>query len=216
MGRLKLKKTKDWKAKFRPYNYRDLFEKAVERTVELGLPEPEIQYVNLSYFTPERLNAFGEFIAKEFAPLFADGLVATCVIVHSGLLDAVEGFFGCHAYFTVGSVTTPRGEMYPLSEEMVRKWLKDKVNVFDLEIHTWITLDSMEIIDMTFLPTIANVSGRPELYKQVATNPDFLPHAQPQNADDPLTLPNGMRYNPFLLGREFLTRLGAETISINY
>jgi len=212
MGRLKLKKTKDWKAKFRPYNYRDLFEKAVERTVELGLPEPKIQYVKLSYFTPDCLDAFGKFIAKEFAHVFAYGLVATCVIVHSGLLDAVEEFFGCHAYFTVGSVTTPKAEMYPLSEEEVRKWLKDKVNVFDLKIHAWITLDSMEIIDMTFLPTIANISERPEHNKQIAINPDLLPRAQSQNVDDLSTLPNGMRYNPFLIGREFLTRLGAETI----
>lgn len=216
MGKFKLKKTKDWKAKLRPYSYHDLFEAAVERTCGLGLEEPEIIYTAQSYFTPERLRAFGDFIVKEFAPALAQGLNATCIIVHTGLLGAVEEFFSCRAYLTVGSVFTPKAEMYPISEQQVRKWLAEKVNVMDLELHAWITLDSLEILDMTFLPTIAYASKRWELgNKPVATNPDLLPRAQPQGPD-PSTLPNGLRYNPFVVGQDFLTQLGLETIYISY
>ncbi|MDT5061152.1 MAG: hypothetical protein QOH63_1611 [Acidobacteriota bacterium] len=216
MGKFKLKKTKDWKAKLRPYSYRDLFEAAVERTGDLGLEEPEIIYTDQSYFTPERLRAFGEFINQEFAPALERGLVATCVIVHTGLIGAVKEFFSCEVYLTIGSVTTPKGEMYQITEQQARRWIAEKVNVKDLEIRAWLTLDSLEILDMTFLPTIAHVSGRRELEnKPIAVRPDSLPRAQPQGPD-PSTLPNGLQYKPFVVGQDFLTQLGLETVSINY
>jgi hypothetical protein len=216
MGKLKIKKSKDWKAKLRPYSYRDLFEQAIERTVDLGLEEPNVVYSGNTYFTHERVNSFRSFIAEEFAPALERGLVATCIIVHTGLIGAVEEFFSCKAYFTLGSVTTPNGEMYAITEQLARRWLAEKVDFRDLEIHGWITLDSMEILDMTFLPTVAYVSGRQELSnKLIAIRPESLPRAQPQGPHAS-TLPNGMRYNPFVVGQDFLTQLGLETVYIDY
>ena len=215
MGSLKIKKTKNWKAKLRPYRYRDLFEQAVERTVELGLPAVDVEYVDARHFSPERVSEFGSFVAREFAPALAGGLSATCMMVHSGLVGAVEEFFRCGAYLTVGPVTTPKGELYPLTSEQVRRWMTEKVDARDVELHAWITLDSMEILDMTLLPTIADVSGRPEIAKTIATHPDLLPRAQPQGPD-PATLPNGLRYSPFVVGLAFLERLGLPTVHINY
>ena len=215
MGRLKIKKSKDWRAKLRPHRYRDLFEQAVERTAELGLPAVDVEYVDARHFSPERVKEFGSFVAGEFAPILAGGLSATCIVVHSGLVGAVEEFFRCKAYFTVGPVTTPKGELYPLSAEQVRRWMTEKVDARDVELHAWITLDSMEILDMTLLPTIADVGGRPEIAKPIATHPDLLPRAQPQGLD-PATLPNGLRYSPFVVGQAFLERLGIATVYINY
>ena len=215
MGRFKIKKSKDWKAKLRPYRYRDLFEQAVERTAELGLPDVDVEYVDARHFSPGRLKEFGSFVAEEFAPALAGGLAATCIVVHSGLVGAVEEFFKCKAYFTVGSVITPKGEMYPLSAAQVHRWMTEKVDARDVELHAWITLDSMEILDMTFLPTIADVSRRPEIAKPIATHPDLLPRAQPQGPD-PAMLPNGLRYSPFVVGQAFLERLGLATVHINY
>lgn len=215
MGRFKIKKSKDWKAKLRPYRYRDLFELAVERTAELGLPAVDVEYVDARHFSPGRLKDFGSFVAEEFVPALTGGLSATCIMVHSGLVGAVEEFFKCRAYFTVEPVITPKGEMYPLSAAQVRRWMTEKVDARDVELHAWITLDSMEILDMTFLPTIAEVSGRPEVARPIATHPDPLPRAQPQGTD-PATLPNGLRYSPFVVGQAFLERLGLATVHINY
>lgn len=135
MGNYKIKGSKDWKAKLRPYSYRDLFERAVERTAEFGLPAPDVEYVDTSYFSPDRLDAFGAFVAEEFAPVLAGGLSATCIMVHSGLVGAVEEFFRCRAYLTIGPVTTPKGELYPLSEGQVRRWMAEKVDARSLELH---------------------------------------------------------------------------------
>ena len=215
MGRFKIKRRKDWKAKLRPYSYWDLFEQAVERTAELGLPAPEVEQVNTVHFGLGRLEAFLSFVNKEFTPALACGLSSTCLIVHSGLVEAVEEFFRCKAYLTIGPVTTPKGKLYPLSEEQVRQWMTVGVDASKVNLHAWITLDSMEILDMTLFPTIADVSGKPELARPIATQPDLLPRAQPQG-DDPATLPNGLRYEPFVVGQTFLERLGLKIIHVNW
>jgi hypothetical protein len=184
MGELRLKKTKDWKSGFVRYSYRALFEEAVERTAELGLPKPEIVYTDNTYWTPVAVGGFDAFIREERKELLADGLDGLSerrVQIHVGLLEPLQEFLSCKAYLTVGSVTRSKNEWYALSEKDVRRWLKEGPYGDDLNLHVWLTLDSLEILDMTFLPAIVGVGERSEFSRRtVATNPDTLPRAQPQ------------------------------------
>lgn len=208
MGKLHLKKSKDWKAGFVRYSYRALFEKAVERTAELGLSIPEIVYTDKTYWTPEALSSFDAYIREERRELLADGLVGSSerrVQIHVGLLEPLQEFFSCKVYLTVGSVTRSKNEWYALSDKEVRQWLKEGAYGDDLNLHAWLTLDSLEILDMTFLPTVVGIGERSEFSRRAITiSPDLLPRAQPQI---PLYPSNGLKYQPFVVGLDFLRKL---------
>jgi hypothetical protein len=208
MGKLRLKKSTDWKAGFVRYSYRALFAQAVERTVELGLSKPEIVYTDKTYWTPEAMSGFNTLIREERKELLADGLDGSTerrIQIHVGLIEPLQKFLACTAYLTVGSVRRSKNEWYALSEKEVRQWLKEGAYGDDLNLHAWLTLDSMEILDMTFLPTIVGISEKSEFSRRtIATNPDALPRAQPQSSAYPT---NGLKYQPFVVGLDFLGKL---------
>jgi hypothetical protein len=75
----------------------------------------------------------------------------------------------------------------------------------ELSLHTWLTLDSMEILDVTFLPTALGVGERSAFSRRaVAADPDTLPRAQPRLPAYPT---HGLKYEPFVIGLDFLQKL---------
>jgi hypothetical protein len=208
MPKSRIKQSKDWKAGFERYSYRALFEKAVERTAEFGLPKPEIVYTDNAYWTPASVGGFDALIREERKELLSGGLAVPTerrVQIAVGLLEPLQDFFSCKAYVTVGSVSRSKEKWYALSEKNVRRWLSESVYGDELSLHAWLTLDSMEILDVTFLPTVLDVSERSEFSRRaVAANPDTLPRAQPRLPSFPT---HGLKYEPFVIGLDFLQKL---------
>src|ERR1700749_1840616 len=202
MGKLKPKK--DWKAKFRrresleqPPNdvsaYKAEFERAVERTLELGLPNPDPTYSSKRYWTPQVLQDTLTRIVHQFNIADASVLESNCIRVNYELIDFLQNALTCRAYLTIGWVNVAGHDFYKITEEEVKGWLERGATSLGVEIHVWITLDSMEILDITFATTIGRQFGSNSHDKGVLID-----------AIDPDT---GRRHHPFFLGEELLIRM---------
>lgn len=81
-----------------------------------------------------------------------------------------------------------------MSEEELRDVLQNGLKKFSLNMHSWLTLPSMEILDFTILTTIAHVKQLGQGYFGVIS----------RHPNDLI----GMSYHPMLLGDDFLRRIG--------
>lgn len=152
-----------WKRTLPLHKYAGRFELATYRTEKLLSLSVDLPIVDKIYWNDETIGGFLNFAKVEYAPIFGYGLVGTCIIIHSALVEAVKEYFNCNAVLTIGSIMTPKGELYPMDETTVLAWRKTEIDMAAALLHAWITLDSMEILDMTFLPTIADISKKEEL-----------------------------------------------------
>lgn len=122
-------------------------------------------------------------------------LAGQCLAVSYRLLPHVCAVFGA-AFFTVGYLTIGDRPLYFFSENDVQRWLTDGLPQGTANLHAWLTLPSMEILDFTFGPSVALKNNAPDMAGiMIAQHPD--------------TLQIGLRYHPMLVGEAFLERTGA-------
>src|SRR5262249_39937132 len=95
--------------------YRGNFETALERSRRLDLFKDDVTFTDRRHLDDLSFRRFVEFAKREYPLPFTFGYCLTAPIVHTGLVPAVEKFFACRAYPTIGSVVTPRRELYPLT-----------------------------------------------------------------------------------------------------
>ena len=81
--------------------------------------------------------------------------------------------------------------MFYQSEASLKKLLTEGINGNTINLHTWLTLPSMEILDFTLPTTLGKISGNKEMYGKT-----IIKH--------PSKLTNNMEYHPLLVGEEFL------------
>jgi hypothetical protein len=193
---------------FREYNYRNEFERAVGRTRRLGLADPQVTYAVNRHWTPEQVGHIAPFIAKLFPTLDVPDLVTSCHRIHLAVLEPLENLLGCRAYLTIGSTSYPiKGQKFyqrsrvtdfKMSTRQVRRWLRDGIEAPDsrLNLHAWVTLDSMEVFDMTLPTTMGAHLGRRDIMGGVIScHPDDMKE--------------GIRYHPFLVGEDLFRKMGA-------
>jgi hypothetical protein len=107
----------------------------------------------------------------------------------------VRELVGCPVLYTIGWVDdgTAKG-MFKFDDAFISDKLKHGHSGGTVNIHAWLTLPSMEVIDVALATTIAVVQNIPEGYGGVFAQPaDGL---------------NGMAYKPMLVGPDFLRKTG--------
>lgn len=178
-------------------SYFDEFEAARNRTLRFGLACAPISKVNSRFLTAERQAQFPCVIRDAVGELEPEDLVAQCLSLHYRLMQPLEVFFGVKIYFTIGYVATAEDDRFYQSEDELRQLMINGLNGSAAKLHAWLTLPSMEIIDMTLATSLAVANDWPEKhYGRIVAN----------FADD---LTKGMRYHPMLLGLDYLHKIGA-------
>ncbi|MBN6739131.1 hypothetical protein JKG47_00950 [Acidithiobacillus sp. MC6.1] len=127
-------------------------------------------------------------------------LSAQCVPVHTAAIKKVAAIVGTEPVLTFGCVTSETGDkLFSLTEDEIQRWLKNGVeNPFSLELHAWLTLSSMEIIDFTILPTITDVQRmKNPAIKQIGFG------VVAKHADALI----GMTYKPIAIGNDLTDKL---------
>lgn len=193
---------------FRDYNYRNEFERAVGRTRRLGLADPQVTRTVNRYWTPQKVGQIPPFVAGVFPTLDVHDVVASCHRIHMAVLEPLEKLLGCRAYLTVGSTSAPisgrkfyqrrRVRDFKMSDRQVRRWMREGIEAPDsrLSLHAWVTLDSMEIFDMTLPTSVGAHFGFPDMMGGVIScHPDDMK--------------KGIRYHPFVVGEDLFRRMGA-------
>lgn len=129
-------------------------------------------------------------------PPTLDGLIAQCLPVHATLIQAVADIAGALPVLTIGCVTDTDGDQwFSVTEEEIRRWRATGAeNPHALELHAWLTLPTMEIVDFTFVPTYAKVRRiKLDDIGCIAKHADAL---------------TGMTYRPVAMGNDIPDKLG--------
>lgn len=177
--------------------YVDDFKEAIIRTRRLQLAQPvDLCETHTRIMNDKRIRHLGGII-RPVLDLNSgyEQLVARCMPVHLQARPLVEEWLGCPVYFTLGWIDdgTPKG-MFRFDDDFITDTLKNGYTGDTVNLHAWLTLPSMEIIDITLSTTISMLQGHKNQLGGVII----------KRADDI----KGFSYKPMLIGDEFLSKSG--------
>ncbi|TDN36996.1 hypothetical protein E4631_19785 [Hymenobacter sp. UV11] len=178
--------------------YYEAFLAALARNQRLGLSDflpPAKSAMQQQWLTSQAVEELPYIIHYALGPLNAAQLSAQCIALHYRLAPVVKRWLRCEVYYTVGWVDFEAGGHYFYCDEAYLQQLLTKGTPDPkVKLHAWLTLPSMEIIDITFSTTLAKGDFAADLSLNVlARRADALV---------------GMAYRPMLLGADFLYRAG--------
>lgn len=172
------------------------WENAIERTKRFGLEVPvhEIQ-LGSSYLTDARQKEFPYVVQRGLGDLDFPDVVAQCLSIHYRILPVIEEWLGCQVLYTLGWVDDgSTAGMFKFDDAFVGDKLKNGHLGGTVNLHAWLTLPSMEVIDMSLATSIAVLQGLSYGHGAVlARHADGL---------------DGMAYKPMLVGYDFLLKTG--------
>jgi hypothetical protein len=177
-----------------PSKYATEWAAAVERTKRFGLDVPTHQVEpERRYLTDQRHAEFPSVVLRGLGDLDFPDVVAQCLSIHYRLVPVLEEWLGCPVLYTIGWVDdgTDTG-MFKFDDAFVADKLKNGHTGSTANIHAWLTLPSMEVIDVALVTTLAVLKGWREGHGAVLA----------KHADD-IT---GMAYKPMLIGPDFLRK----------
>jgi hypothetical protein len=175
--------------------YKEDFDNAYYRSCSFNLQAPTINYTDKLFLTEELKCDLQELIAEEFGRVNPQELSANCLAFHLKLKPFFEKILSSEIYFTIGYVTCKGQEFFHLDDSDITELLKNGIND-KVDFHAWLTLPSMEIIDLTFLTTFAIRYNIEECMGGLILS----------QADK---LKGEMKFIPILIGDEFLSKIGA-------
>lgn len=178
--------------------YKNLFIDAIKRTAihKLELDTPLIdtleQYIQVGVYEDITLLLNSEY------PEFEKGILAfNCHKVSYSMKPILEKYFETELYLTIGYVSAGETTFFEVNESQITNLLiqKPKEVQETIPFHVWLTLPSMEIIDLTFGQSFAKKST-----EDIPMNQFLLRH--------PDQLSGSMQYHPMIIGEDFLKSVG--------
>ncbi|RPE30886.1 hypothetical protein EC846_1588 [Acinetobacter sp. BIGb0102] len=171
------------------------FSNAVKNTLKNGLGTyKSFKKTNQRLVTDESLLEFHDYI--KHLNLTPDLLVAQCLGVHYALKPYVDEFYGVNSILTIGHIERKVGgkAFYEPMEERITYFSQPRDITKPTNIHVWLTLPTLEILDFTLPTTLSYVCGIKEWEGAVIA----------QHGDDE----NDHFYKPEFVGIEFLYKAG--------
>ncbi|WP_374448041.1 hypothetical protein [Providencia sp.] len=178
-------------------SYQDDFLKAVERTSRFNL-HPVLAFSGISgqIMDAARVNDLNKILAPVFLGIHSyEQLVGECMPIHLKARPVLEKWLGCSVYYTLGWIDDGSSNgLFWFDDEIIAEKLAAGHQDETLNIHAWLTLPTMEIIDLTLTTTLCLLQGRKEGEGGVIV----------KKADE-LT---GLSYKPMLIGETYLHNIG--------
>lgn len=178
-------------------SYSEEFLKALERTAHFDLAPPDaVNEAPGRMMNDKRIRHLNRVLAPVFEGIVSyEQMVGQCMPLHLKARPVLEEWLGCPVYFTLGWVDdgTPKG-VHKFDDAMIANKLANGHQDDTINIHAWLTLPTMEIIDLTLSTTFSILQGRKEGEGGVIT----------KKADE-IT---GFAYKPMLVGETFLSKVG--------
>ena len=169
---------------------------AIERSQRFRLAVPAHQIEpDRRYLTDQRQNEFPHVVQQGLGDFDFSDVVGQCLAMHFQLVPVLEKWLGCPVLYTIGwvDIGTDRG-MFRFDEDFIAEKLHSGHSGSSVNIHAWLTLPSMEVIDLTLPTSVAVLQNLPHGYGSVIA----------KHADDL----DGMAYKPMLIGSDFLRKSG--------
>lgn len=177
--------------------YLNEFKAALTRAEKFKLSTPEISLTpNAVIMSEDKINNLSNIIAPVFEEILSyDELVGQCMSINLSALPLLTEWLQCPVYYTIGWIDngTEKG-IYKFDDDFIEEKLTSGHKESLINLHVWLTLPSMEIIDLTICTSWAVLNHSEEGKGRVLI----------KNADD-LT---DIKYRPMLIGDDFLFRIG--------
>ncbi|WP_278484550.1 hypothetical protein [Achromobacter insolitus] len=134
----------------------------MERTARFGLQvAPASPAGRGPYLTDARLPEIFPVLREALGkPVSTDALVGQCLQVTWDFLPAVERWLGCQAFFTIGWVDLGHSRQWDqFDDAFISTMLTRGHGGGPVKVHAWLTLDSLEILDVTLMTSLAVTLG---------------------------------------------------------
>ena len=173
--------------------YKNEFKTAMELTLRLNLSLPSIEFQNLSVLTEENWAKINKIFDEYFAGLHVMDIATQCIPVHLEIMSIFhEHNIPC--IFTLGYVFHNGKNRHFMEESKLKEISVSGVNGTTVNIHAWLTLPSMEVIDLTYLTTFSYATNRVDRLGELVI----------QHGDDI----SEITYHPLLVGEDWLYKSG--------
>lgn len=177
-------------------SYSKEFQIAIERTAHFNLPLPEItNEVSARIMNDKRIRNLNKILNPVLQGMTYEQMVGQCMPLHLKARSVLEDWLGCPVYYTLGWIDdgTSKG-IFKFDDEVISEKLKNGHGRATIDIHAWLTLPSMEIIDLTLCTTLCILQGL-----KGGEGGGIV-----KKADD-IT---GFSYKPMLVGEAYLSKIG--------
>lgn len=116
---------------------------------------------------------------------------ANCLFLTLSFFEYLNEHLPLNSFVTLGYVNIAGNDWFKFSQDDLRRWVIEGLDSPEnLNMHAWLTLPSMEIIDLTLSSTIAEITGDRTIFGRVMTN-------APQDSPS-------IKYHPIALGTEVI------------
>lgn len=170
-------------------SYADAFVAAVARSRRLGLPIHD-SLLTSETLVPQPAQPWLQSIAQRLlgAPPRSE-LAAACVTACAFLVrpETAEPAFQA-AHLTIGSLSANEQAWFTVTERDCEVWVQQKQIPPGAPFHAWVTLRSLEIVDMTLMASVSEKRSLP-------ADTDWFVAGHPEM----LATQRGLRYEPMLV-----------------
>lgn len=172
---------------------------AWKRCNRLKLVSRKPDYTTKRYLTDESLSKLVLAIFHKFGALGPKDVVQQCFGLHLLLIELVKEVIGCDVYYTLGCVELEKGKplVFHQTESQMKQLLSSGLSGRELNLHAWLTLPSMEILDFSLPTSLHTILDWSEIEPGSVVS---------GHADE---LVGALKYHPLLLGEDFLRKTGA-------
>ena len=171
------------------------FDAARDKALRLGLSVPPADTRREGVLGRGDTDIAREIIEAVQRQYSLEWMVGGCLHVSYFMRDIVEQIAGMRAFLTVGAVTFLEKEMFRFTDEQMENWLQRGIPQGVEDLHAWLTLESMEIVDLTYFVTLATVV------------PNLGVEPMPILASPAVLV--GVQHTPLVVADDIVSRLGA-------
>lgn len=179
-------------------SYGNDFTAAIERTERLGLSVPSHRFEHgYAWLDQKALDEFPYVVQRGLQDLEVHDVALQCLAINSRLQPVIENWLNCPVIYTLGWIQYDTGsDLFHFDEAFIENKLK-RPDSFPgrVNLHAWLTLPSMEIIDISLSTSMGVAQNRPEMCGAVIAS----------HADEI----KGFAFKPMLVGDDFLRKSGA-------
>ena len=170
--------------------YIDDFKEALERTKRLNIETTNIVYNSKKYAIDEIINRTPYYLRDEYGDFDIEDLAGQCLNMNMKLKNFISKVLDTEMYYTIGYTQEGKNYYFQQTEESLLDMINIEQDTSKVNLHAWLTLPSMEIIDTTFLTTYSFVHGYNEgLGAIIFDDADKIQH---------------MKFIPMLVGDDFI------------
>lgn len=183
------------------YDYCAAFRSAIEKAKSFDLAAPKMDFQHSKLLTESDRCLISAAAVKLCDGMNIQRYAALCVVAHWYLWDSlVRDGIDRDAILTAGYIQNTERKnalAYQFTDVEIKKWLEHGIQWSgSVSIHVWITLSSLEVIDITAPASI-----------YLAERKIVTPFSIPVVAADPRTEPFHTRWHPVIASNEFVKRL---------